>query len=348
MSFSSPAFQAISSEYVLLQLDADADRARVRAYGVTSYPAFAVLDCAMGVRLPPDDTMFQLVLGRPIETASALMGHHYRLWTEARAIPPSADVVIAQLRFLRAYHQDDAHDDYLKRALANQYAKPEEIACLRVYKALLTRWMNPKDEAKKAEGLALLKEVAPDLAFAETDGAKIEHVTAPFSVKGGDIVYGTVSSDADPRLTYDALAWLNKLKSDIPKPEGMTEETLLTAAVSLTAVLNRPLDGDAWITAYQKKVSEDVVKDSARAMYAAALPFLAQGKAKEGVNWLSVIAMEKAGVSFAPAASVQAYEALVKVNDKETAPKIKQFLKSTYGVRLPGELKERVPGYMDN
>ena len=346
MSFSNPAFQAISSEYVLLQLDADADRARIGAYGVTSYPAFAVLDCAMGVRLPPDDTMFQLMLGKPIVAADTLMGHHYRLWTEAQAIPPSADVVIAQLRFLRAYHQDDAHDAYLKRALANRYAKPEEIACLKVYKALLTRWTNPKDDAKKAEGLALLKEVAPDLTFAESDGAKLEHVTSPFSVKSGDIVHGTVSSDADPRLTYDALAWLNKLKTEIPKPEGMTEETLLTAAVSLTAVLNRPLDGDAWITAYQKKVAEDVVKESARAMYAAALPFLAQGKAKEGVDWLSEIAMEKAGVSFAPAASVQAYEALVKANDKETTPQIKLFLERVYGVRLPGELKDRIPGYM--
>jgi hypothetical protein len=332
----------------MLQLDADADQTRVRAYGIREYPAFAVLDCAGGVRVPPDNTMFQLMLGDPMDAVNTLMGNHYRLWSEAHGIPPSADVVIAQLRFLKAYHQDDVHDDLLKRALANQYAKPEEIACLKVYKALFTRWTNPQDDAKKADGLALLKEVAPDLTLAEADGAKLEHATAPFTVKRGDAVYGTVSSATDPRLTYDALAWMNKLRGEIPPPAGMTEETLLAGATSLACVLSRPTDADAWVQAYKKKVGADAFKETSRALYAEGLVLVSQGKLKEGVEDLAKLAAEKAGESFAPTVAVEAYEILTKANEKDTAKQVKEYLKVTYGVRLPGELKERVPGYMDD
>ncbi len=289
--------------------------------------------------LPPNKKMFAAVFAGGAEAAATLIGSHYGYWAGRDAVPSSADVVIAQLDFLKSYNQADLYDAWLKKALENSDAAPGDVDTLKVYKALALR-----RDGQKAEGLALLKEVAPKLDITEVDdatAAKLGKPVAPFALAKGGVQYGVIASDAVPSLVAKAHIWLNGLPGDIPAPTGLDKAALQTGALTLTAVLNRPSDAAPWVKAWRAKVGDKLFNDIAEGVFANGLVLLAQGDTKKGSDEMGRILSAVPGVSFAQWAGVATYEALVKAKSKD-AGDVQKFMNDVYQTRLLKDYKARL------
>jgi Arc/MetJ-type ribon-helix-helix transcriptional regulator len=321
--------------FVLCELLIGRDNDTIRRYGVQSFPSFAVVDSKGALRVPPGAMLSNVIRGRgPADAVQILMSFHYRSCVENKELPPSADVVRAHLRFLESTNEPAKADAWLEQNLANAKLAPEETACLKAEKALQMR-----RSGDKAGGLALLRELAPDLTLAE---ATREGLLEPFSLAKGDVSFGTVSSDTDARLLSSALAWLGTLQGDIPAPAGLEAPTLVTGAASLAAVLNRPADAEAWVRAYKAAAGENAFKGAPAAILADGLSLIAAGKVQEGARRLMVLVEFAPEKSYAPWAGTLAVEALRKAGETSAADENRKLIEETYGNRLPAELGRRL------
>lgn len=351
MSFSKPAFRVASSAFVLLELAYGKANKDIAQYGVRSFPNFAVLDAEGKVRVPPNSMLTGVVMNKPpVETVSALLSYHYRSCLEGEGTPCRADLILQHVAFLKAYGETTAADEWLQKSLANPKAKPEDLNVLKVYKALALR-----RAGNKTESFALLKEVAPKLYFQEPEPEVAvvgttpkDSMTAPqvdpFVVGDGKMTYGRVSSDADPILAAKALAWLSALPvgEGMPNPEGKEPAELLTGAVSLAAVLDKPMLAGAWLAAYKTALGEKAFQGAMSGVLADGLVMLAEGKLTEGAARLMVLVQYSPEESFAPWAGVLAVEAARKAGDKTAAESYARQITDTYGPRLAQELKTRL------
>lgn len=339
VSFPRAAFHTLTGLYEFVELDAQRNRAECQRYDVHAFPGFAVLDSAGKVLVPPDMTMFRMMFTEPTQIAGTMTEKFAKLYADANAVPPSADVVRAVLEYERARGQKEPFEALLTRALKNPNAAADQIAGLQVYRALVLRRAGQKDE-----GLALLKETVPPLTFAEASdeaAAKLEHGLAPFTVGKGAVTFGTVSSDVDAALAANAFAWLAKLDGDIPSPKGLNSQILATGGASLAAVLNRPKDADPWLVYCRIRASQ-AYDNSARMAFCDGLVRLAEGKTKAGVERLTTVLKNAPGMSFAPAAGVIASEALAKAGNAVGAKEIADLVAQTYGDHLAPELQARL------
>lgn len=351
MCFSKPAFRVASSAFVLLELAYGKADKTIAQYGVRSFPNFAVLDAEGKVRIPPNSMLTGVVMNKPpVETVSALLSYHYRSCLEGEGTPCRADLILQHVAFLKAYGETTAADEWLQKSLANPKAKPEDVKVLKVYKALALR-----RAGSKTESLALLKEVAPQLYFQEPEAEVAVVGTTPkdsmaapqvdpFVVSDGKMTYGRVSSDAGALLTTRALAWLSALPvgEGIPGPEGREPAELLTGAVSLAAVLNKPMLAEPWLAAYKTARGEKAFQGAMSGVLADGLILLAQGKLTEGAARLMVLIQYAPEESFTPWAGVLAVEAARKAGDKTAAEGYARQITDTYGPRLAQELKTRL------
>ena len=326
--------------YVLLELDARKDGRIIANYGVTRYPSFAVLDAEGEPKIPPGLTLGEVVMRRPpLETAALLMSFHYRSWEEAGAVPPDADVVMAQVDLLKAYGETDRAEAWLEGALGNPTVEKAELNCLRVYRALGLR-----REGQAEEGLALLREVAPALTLAEASeeqAGQLAHGVAPFTVARGDTLHGVVSSDADAGLTCDALTWLSGLEGDVPAPDGLASDEMAVGLTTLAVVLNRAGDAAPWLAAYKGARGEGDPMH-ASALLAEGIILAAEGKHAEAAERLFVIVQYSSHKSFGPLAGVLATEAARAAGDEATAGRNATATIETWGPLLPEHLKPRL------
>lgn len=326
--------------YVMLELKAPEDARIIANYGVRAYPNFAVLDAEGQAKIPPGRTLGEIVMRKPpLEAAAILMSFHYRSCYEAGAVPPSADVVMAHVNLLRAYGEPDRAEAWLEGALGNPTVERSELNCLRVYRALALR-----REGQAEEGLALLREVAPALTLAEASeeqAAGLEHGIAPFTVARGETLFGVVSSDADARLTCDALTWLSGMEGDVPAPDGLAADELAVGLATLAVVLNRPGDAAPWLAAYKASRGEgDVVRASA--LLAEGIVLAAEGKLAEAAERLFVIVQYASHEPFGPLAGVLASEAARAAGDEQTARRNVTVTLETWGALFPEHLKPRL------
>lgn len=326
--------------FVLLELHARDDARIIANYGVRSYPNFAVLDAEGEARIPPGRTLGEVVMTRaPQETAALLMSFHFRSWEESGALPPSADVIMAHVDLLRAYGEADLAEAWLERALAERDAQEAELNCLKVYKGLGLR-----REGRADEGLALLREVAPGLTIGEASeeqAAQRAHGVAPFTVSHEETLLGVVSSDADARLTSDALMWLDGLAGDLPAPDGLAGDDILVGLTTLAVVLNRPADAAPWLAAYKASREEgDPVRASA--LLAEGIILAAEGNHARAAERLFVIVQYASHESFGPAAGALATEAARAAGDEATAERNATATLETWGPLLPEHLKPRL------
>jgi hypothetical protein len=334
--FPKPAFRAIASQYVMLELHWSRDQKVITKYGVSSFPNFAVLDGAGAVLVPPGRQLRDIVCGRPPgETAGILMGHQYSRWEESGKVPPSADVVIAQLDLLKSYGEAERLTKWLEKALAPDALAPEALACVQVYDALELR-----REGKLEEGLALLGAAVPALTFAEAPADSPG--VAPFTVAHGETPPGAVSSDTAARLVYDALAWLATLEAGLPAEPTGDEPTLAVAAVSLAAVLDRPAEGAPWLAALRGKAGKETFARYPSAILADGLIMAAEGRLADGARRLLNVVAYDPGAAWAPAAGVRAYELAKQAGDQALADEAAKLVKETYVERLPEALAQRL------
>lgn len=326
--------------YVFLELKAREDARIIANYGVRAYPNFAVLDAEGQAKIPPGRTLGEVMMRKPpLEAAAILMSFHFRAWDEAGAVPPSADVVMAQVNLLRAYGETESAAAWLEGALGNPTVEKSELNCLRVYRALALR-----RQGQAEEGLALLHEVAPALTLAEAteeQAAGLEHGVAPFTVARGETLFGVVSSDADARLTCNALTWLNGREGDVPAPDGAAGEEASVGLATLAAVLNRPADAAPWLAAYRASRGEGDPLH-APALLAEGIILAAEGKHAEAAERLFVIVQYASHESFGPLAGVLAAEAARAAGDEETARRNATVTLETWGALFPEHLKPRL------
>lgn len=334
--FPTPAFRAISSQYVLLELLWGRDNRTIDKYGVRSFPAFAVLDGAGEVLVPPGRQISDIVRGRkPAEAAGALMGHQFSVWEQSERVPPSADVIIAQLDLLSAYGETDRSAAWLAKALAPDALAPDQQAAVQVYQALALR-----REGKLAEGLAILAALAPSLTFAEapegTPGV------APFTLWRGEAPLGAVSSDTAARLVTDALVWLGTLEPGIPAEPTGEAPALLTGALSLSAVLGRAAEAAPWLAAWKEAAGENAFSLAPAGIYADGLIIAAQGRLVDAARRLLNVVTYDPGAPWAPQAGVQAFELAQQANDEALAAEATKLVTDAYAERLPEALAQRL------
>lgn len=350
MCFSKPAFRVVSSAYVLLELNEATASETIADYEVDTFPNFAVLDAEGEVLLPPNSTLTQVVCSSPpVQTVSSLLGYHYQSCLEGGGTPCRADIILQHLTLLTSTEQSAAAEQWLQKSLANPKAKLEEVRVLKLYKALSLR-----RAGKKAEALALLKEVEPKLTFQEPEAEAVAETTPkgsmtprqvePFVVSDGKVAFGRISSDADPQLTAKALTWLSALPvgAGIPSPEGKEPGELLTGAVSLAAVLNKPLVAAPWLAAYKTALGDKAFEGAASGILADGLILLAEGNLKEGARRLMAFVQTAPEESFAPWAGVVAYEAARKAGDLTLSETYARQVSDIYGSRLSEDLKVRL------
>lgn len=349
MCFSKPAFRVATSAYVLLELNEATASETIADYEVDAFPNFAVLDAEGKVLLPPNSTLSQVVCSYPpVQTVSSLLGYHYQSCLEG-GTACRADTILQHLTLLAATEQSTAAEQWLQKSLTNPKAKPEDVRVLRVYKALALR-----RAGKKAEGLALLKEAEPKLTFQEPEaeavaetapkGSMTPRQVEPFVVSDGKVAFGRISGDADPQLTAKALTWLSALPAGagIPAPEGKEPAELLSGAVSLAAMLNKPLVAAPWLAAYKTALGDKAFEGATSATLADGLILLAEGNLKEGARRLMAFVQAAPEETFAPWAGVVAYEAASRAGDLTLSETYARQVSDIYGARLPQDLKERL------
>lgn len=332
---SKPAFLSIGSAYVLLQLDAYDYEALADQHGVTQFPNFAVLDADGRVKVPTGTAIGEILFNKPpLECADVLLNLHYRLWAEAKKVPPSAEVVIAQLELLRAYSEVEAYDGLLRDALANPDAAPEEIACLRVYHGLDLR-----REGELEEGLQLISRAGSGLRFAEAD----EGASAPFTISRGETLLATVGSDADARLLADALRWLGRAEGDLASPPeaGASADELAQGATAL-AVLGRTAEAEIWLTAYKAATEGKAPADRMSSVLADGLCLRAGGQHAKAAQRLAVVVRYAPWESYAQWAGTLATEAARAAGDRQAEQHYAQLTADTFGSRLRRDLRVRI------
>lgn len=332
---SKPAFLSIGSAYVLVQLDANEYEELTDRYGVTQFPNFAVLDAEGEVKVPTGTAIGEILFSKPpLECADVLLNLHYRLWTEAERVPPSADVVIAQLELLRAYSEVEAYDDLLQKALANPDAAPEEVPCLTVYRGLELR-----REGDLEEGLQVLARAAPGLTLAEGD----EGTPAPFAISRDGTLLATVGSDVDARLLADALRWIGRAEGDLSSPPrpGAGADELAEGATAL-AVLGRTGEAEVWLNAYKAASEGKAPADRMRTVLVDGLCLSARGEHAKAAQRLAVVVRYAPWEGYAQWAGTLATEAARAAGDAQAEKHYAQLTADTFGSRLRKGLRARI------
>lgn len=320
----------------MLELLWGRDSRDIQKYGVRAFPAFAVIDSAGEVLIPPGNQISGIIRGRkPVEAAAALMAHHFGVWEQDDELPPSADVIIAQLDLLASYDQPSRREAWLQKALASEALAADQQAVIQVYRAIELR-----RAGELADGLAALAAVAPSLTVAEapegTPGV------APFTLARGDIALGTVSCDVAARLLTDALVWLSSLESGIPAEPAGKIPVLLTGALSLSAVLGRAAEAAPWLEAWKAQAGAKGFAQSPSAIYADGLIIAAEGRPADAARRLMNVVTYDPGAAWTPLAGVQAFELARQAGDEALAAEASELVTDTYAERLPEALRTRL------
>jgi hypothetical protein len=328
--------------YVLLELDAYKDEAAIAPYGVQSYPNFAVLDAAGKAKIPPGRQLSDIVRAKPpLDAANALLAFQVTAAEEAGVVPPSPDVLIAQLDMLAAFGEDARRDALLAGALRS-YEQDDLGAypVLQTWQGLLLHRTMDTDN-----GLSILRTVAKSLTItraSDADAACLAHPLRPFVVAGNGERVGIVNGDVDAHLLSSALLMLDMFGTMPAAPDGLDVDRVKAWSANLAAVLNRPAEARPWLDAYKKLAGDGAFKSDPEMILVDGLVISAEGRDATDTRRLLTLVQLAPGESYSPLAGVLAFEAATRAGDAELAARAKTLTTDTYGTRLPKYLADRL------